>query len=437
MEVQPHQAEDKTTVTVLVTGANSGLGFSICCRLIDEFLFTRPQSQSLHLLFSTRDTKKGDSTLRRLNAHLQKTLKEANASTPGISLLLEARIKLENVLVDLTRLLSVKALAKQLLTRGQHLDAVVWNAGIAGWMGIDYLAAAREVLTSVVQATTYPHFMICDVGALAKPQLSGHGSVHTFPEPALGKVFTANVFGHYMLTHWLAPLMDAGSRVVWVSSPSALPEAFEVEDLQGLGAKMAYESSKRVTDLMVLTSEGEASRESTRTFWGGREEGPRPRMYVTHPGVITTSIADISWILTLGMIAITYLARWLGSPWHCVSAYKGAVSATYAVLAPPDQLPELEEREGKGKWGSACDVFGHERVARTEIEGWGYGGELGARPSGSVPYSRTGHKEATRESREEFEETGRKVWREMEEMRVEWEKRLGKVEVDSASSVDA
>jgi len=382
-------------------------------------------------LFSTRDTRKGNDTLRRLNAHLQKTIRNG-----GRDHLVETRVELENVLVDLTRLLTVKALAQQLLARKQRLDAAVWNAGLAGWTGIDYWAATKEVFTSVVQATTYPEFMIGDVGALAPSQLSGYGSVHTFPEPGLGKVFTANVFGHYMLTHWLAPLMDGRSRVVWISSTSALPHLFDVEDLQGVRARMAYESSKRLTDLLVLNSETAAARREVETFLPSAKtadggQGGRPKMILTHPGIMVTNIVDSSWWMVIGMLALTYLSRLLGSPWQGIQPYKGAVSACFAVLAPPSQLQELEEREGKGKWGSACDHWGHERVARMEVEGWGFGGELGVRPSGSVSTSRPGRREPTKESREEFEEVGRRVWREMEALRIGWEGRLGRVEVDA------
>ena len=233
-------SDAKKTINVLVTGANSGLGFSICCRLIDEFLQTRPQNETLHLLFSTRDTRKSDDTLRRLNAHLQKTIKAADARVPGSSLLLEPRVKLEGVLVDLTKLLTVKKLAEQLLARGQRIDGAVWNAGIPGWLGLDWFKAVWGVTTGLIQATTYPEFMITDVGALAPRQLGGYGQVHTFEEPRLGQVFTANVFGHYMLTHWLAPLMGRESRVVWTGSISGSEHNLDLEDLQLIGAKMAY-----------------------------------------------------------------------------------------------------------------------------------------------------------------------------------------------------
>ena len=84
-------------------------------------------------------------------------------------------VGVEGVLVDLTKLLTVKALAKQLLLRGDRLDAVVWNAGIAGWSYLNYFKAVPDVLFGIIQATTYPKYMVCDVGALAKPQLGGTG----------------------------------------------------------------------------------------------------------------------------------------------------------------------------------------------------------------------------------------------------------------------
>ncbi|KAI7140858.1 hypothetical protein KC324_g16181, partial [Hortaea werneckii] len=230
MEASPCEAEEKSTFTVLVTGANSGLGFSICCRLIDEFLYTRPQSQILQLFFSTRDTAKSNDTLRRLNAHLEKTIRDANARTEGVRLLLQGRVRLEGVLVDLTRLSTVQGLAKQLLKRGEVLDAVIWNAGIPGWKGLNWPRAIWEVCTDLVHACIYPSYPVPDVGLLAKPQLQGNAAgqggkavAGTAPsrqgeEPKLGQVFLANVFGHYLLTHWLAPLLTPESRIIWISS---------------------------------------------------------------------------------------------------------------------------------------------------------------------------------------------------------------------------
>lgn len=425
---------------------DSGLGFAICCRLIDEFLFTRPQSQTLHLLFSTRDARKSEDTLRRLGKHLQRTLREANGKTMGISLLLEARVKLEGVLVDLLELRTVKALAEQLLRRGQRLDAVVWNAGIAGWKGINWPKAVWDILSDLIHASTYPTYPIPIEGLVTKSQLGGAGKANgsvggkQSEEPKLGQVFTANVFGHYLLTHWLSPLMDSNSRIVWISSISAIPETFSPDDIQGLSAHMAYEGSKRLTDLLVLTSELPSTQNFLQSFLpsSDQQHPGRPKMIVTHPGVVGTSIAGLPWILELLMFAAFYIARWLGSPWHLVSAYKGAVSAIFAVVAHDSQLPDHEQREGKGKWGSATGVFGDERVARTEVEGWGFCGRPGVVPQGSVtgPVGRyRGRRETNKESRAGFEDQGRECWREMEKLRLEWEARLGPIVKEAVGDV--
>ncbi|EME84738.1 uncharacterized protein MYCFIDRAFT_82835 [Pseudocercospora fijiensis CIRAD86] len=439
---------EKPTFTVLVTGANSGLGFALCCRLIDEFLFTRPPSQSLHLLFSTRDSKKSSSTLSRLTAHLQKTLQQQEAHAqriPGIPPhLLESRIKLEGVLVDLLNLSTVKSLAENLLHKNETLDAVVWNAGIAGWKGLNWGKAVWNVCTDLVHATTWPKYMVCDVGLRANAQVlpsseqqeqeTGEGEEE---ESVLGQVFLANVFGHYMLTHWLRPLFHIDTRIVWMGSISASAHTFSLSDLQGLRAEMSYESSKRVTDFLVLTSELDSTKPYTSTFLPSSttNPGPGPKMFVVHPGVCGTAIAGLNWFVGLFMLAAFYLARWLGSPWHPVEPYKGAVSAAFTVLST--QIPEMEEGEGKGKWGASTGVFGDERVARTEVDGWGFCGEVGKVPKGSVTSGLyRGRKELTKEDREEFEEVGRQVWRQMEDLRIEWERRLGPVLSQDSSVVD-
>ncbi|GIZ44983.1 hypothetical protein CKM354_000816700 [Cercospora kikuchii] len=426
-----------STFRVLVTGANSGLGFALCCRLIDEFLYTRPQTQILHLLFSTRDAKKSKDTSQRLQAHLQNALRNANGKTLGISIILESRIKMEGVQVDLLKLGSVKILAEELLGRGERFDAVVWNAGVAGWKGINWFGAIWSVLTQLGQAVTFPDYMVCDVGKRAGRQVQkqkdseGLDGGDKEEEPVLAEVFTANVFGHYMLTHWISPLLDRESRIVWISSTGAVHDAFRVEDIQGLKSFVAYESSKRLTEFLALTAELPSTRTYTKNFFSATSqgaEGQQPRMLVTHPGVVATSISGLHWFLSIFMTLAFYLARILGSPWHAIDPYKGAVSMVFAVLSP--QIIELEEREGKGKWGSAANNRGEERVARTEVEGWGYCGKPGVVPPGSATtglYAK--RKETTKESREEFEEIGRQVWKEMEAMRVDWERRLGPLDV--------
>jgi 3-keto steroid reductase len=369
------------------------------------------------------------------------------------------RVKLEGVQVDLLKFTTIQTLAKDLLQRSQPLDAVVWNAGIANWRGLNWLSATWLVLTDLIHTTTYPSYMLCEVGLLAKPQLqqsssststTSSPSSPTKAEPSIGRVFAANVFGHYLLTHWLSPLFTPASKIIWTSSITALTETFSLDDLQGVKSAPSYEGSKRLTDLLVLTSELPSTQESVKNFLpaestkAGAQQ--RPKMFLTHPGVVGTSIADLNPVMSFFMVLVFYVARWLGSPWHGITPYKGAVAVVKLLLAPTPStttsskstaatsegsqidLLSFEAHHGKGKWGSAVDFWGKEYVARTEVEGWGFGGKVGEVPEGSVTgvVGRfRGWKEVDAEGRIEFEESGRKVWREMEALRGEWEEVLG------------
>lgn len=84
----------------------------------------------------------------------------------------------------------------------------------------------------------------------------------------------------------------------------------------------------------------------------------------------------------------------------------------------------MEQREGKGKWGSAVDTMGHERVMRSVVDGWGLGGRMGEGELKGTKGTRRDFVEVSREDREDFEDVGRECWRQMEGLRVAWEERL-------------
>ena len=84
----------------------------------------------------------------------------------------------------------------------------------------------------------------------------------------------------------------------------------------------------------------------------------------------------------------------------------------------------MEEAAGQGKWGSSTDFQGYERARRTEVEGWGFGGKVGDWQVYGQGSRKRGAVDFTLEAREEFEELGRECWRQMENLRKEWEERL-------------
>ncbi|KAK6438907.1 3-keto-steroid reductase [Oleoguttula sp. CCFEE 5521] len=413
-------------------GAVVGLGFAICCRLIDEFLTSRPHSQSLNLMFSTRDARKSEDTRKRLIEHIFNGGGGRSGSDDPRAL---QRVKLEGVSVDLTQLRTVKHLAEELLRKGEKLDAVICNAGIGGWLGTDFVAAMIALAKNPIQSATYPFFQISDVGALANQQdASSLIKKDESGLPPLGQVFTANVFGHYLLLPWLAPILRPSSRLIWITSTTCLARFFSLDDPQCIKAPDAYESSKRLTDLLVLTSNLPSTLSYTSAFLSANNGEPRPKMYTTHPGILKTNIAPVPWFLDLMNLLTLYFVRLLGSPWHTVTPYPAASSAVHCALALPSQLEEVEDREGKGKWGSAVARLGQESVRRTEVEGWSFCGKVGVVPEGSVdlkPSRWPGWKPLDKEGGEEFEVTGRQVWRYMEDLRREWEERLGPLRSDN------
>lgn len=397
-------------------------------RLIDEFLQTRPQTESLVLIITTRDQRKGDATIAKLELHLHQVCRNHERTLPGVSNVLQQRVHFRQERLDLLSLVSVQKLSKKLRETTPKLDVLICNAGIGGWTGINWPLAIFSVLTTWTKALTYPTYKISATGCVAKPQLSADKNIE---EPPLGEVFCANFFGHYLLGHYLAPLLarhpkseDKRGRIIWVSSLEAYGHAFDVGDMQGILSELPYESSKRLGDIMAITSTLPSTSAVVDEYLGNlgsSEKTSEPRIYLSHPGICGTSIVTLPLILEYCMFAGLFLARWLGSQWHSVTVEKGAVAMVWLALAKQSTLDAMEETEGVSKWGSATDFWGQERVERTEVAGWGWGGKLGEQKrKGRDPYAQ----DLSEESLEEFQETGRICWEEMEQLRIEWENRL-------------
>ncbi|KAI4179932.1 MAG: hypothetical protein L6R41_007557 [Letrouitia leprolyta] len=401
---------------------SSGLGYSICCRLIDEFILTRPGSQSLRLIITTRDKSKSHDTIAKLKDHIFRTRKhhKIHEKTPAV-----AKIYLQAEQVDLCRLRSVQALAKKLLRSLPKLDTIILNAGHGGFAGIDWLLATWSMLTNFPHSVTYPTYKLGTVGDITDLQVSEDSLPNGKAQPDLGGVFCSNVFGHYLLVHGIASLLSNSSstpgRIVWIGSLEAYESMFSITDIQGLSSPSAYESSKRLTDLLALSSSLPSNQPFVQRFLPPPSGHRPPQQYVTHPGICATNIVPLHWILVYMMTAAFYLARWVGSPWHTVASYKGACAPVWVALASQEELDALEEKGGPGKWGSAVNRQGEERATRTEVQGWGVGGKVGD----NVGLPKRGRpkevQDLSREDREQFELSSRECWQTMERLREEWE----------------
>lgn len=267
-------------------------------------------------------------------------------------------------------------------------------------------------------------------------------------EPRLGAVFCANVFGHYMLAHNVMLLLKrAGTknpnngpgRVIWVSSLEATINYFSTDDIQGLRTTTAYESSKALTDILALTSNLPSTTPWVNSFYSSGESTPedsKPNMYLSHPGICGTGILPLNLPLFYCMIAAFWLARLLGSPWHTLSTYLGACAPVWLSISTQSTLddteaPYLAHGGGRAKWGSSCDLVGRDQPASTEVDGWGHGGVVGDAvvQADRERRRKRGAVDLTGDDRERFEELGRECWRQMEELRVTWDRLLDKAGV--------
>ncbi|KAL2075363.1 hypothetical protein VTL71DRAFT_306 [Oculimacula yallundae] len=524
MGLPPWETSDGQ-IFALITGANAGLGYAICCRMIDEF-FTSPLTtpkKHLILILCTRSPMKTRFTISRLRAHLRIQVENSQfakqqrkkAKEQGIEYKWEdmvQRVHFLGVEVDLCDLRSVYALADKLVNgtvgspdavtidgtklpygspgtasysadieqdrwalsqkpgsigsqrswgwglsglRIPRLDAIILSAGIGGWSGLNWPLAVKTVLFDTIEAVTWPAYKKSDIGTLVKkaaPSTSEKESLlenqEKRDEPPLGQVFCSNVFGHYILAHELMPLLSRPTspnaktcgKVIWVSTIEAVDTKFSIDDFQGLESESPYESSKRVIDLLALTSKLPPAQRASASFFSTSKSSPtgkgspkggdsslRPEMYVTHPGIFASDILPLPSFLVVIYTWVFYFVRWLGSPWHPVTPYKAAVSSVWIALTDVNEL-NAEEGNGlkKAKWGSATNSSGEERVMKTEVPGWGWNGEIEDAEEIKLRKGRKrGAVDLTREKREEFEVMGAKVWGKIEEMRKEWEDVLG------------
>ncbi|KAL5036508.1 3-keto-steroid reductase [Batrachochytrium dendrobatidis] len=311
-----------SSVVALVTGANGDIGFGICERLLDHY---ETIDSSITIILACRNKKKAQQAQQQLIS------KYFANSVEG-----EERIQL--VLMDLSNTASVFAACDDIKNRFDRIDFLILNAGIMPISHMSLSGAFKDLFTR--PAT------LAKTGGDALIQRTG-----TVTSEGLGEVFSANVFGHYIIVRELEDIMikSKSPRIVWMSSTTASPSAMSFEDYQCLKGKYPYESSKRMCEILSLEMNSDLAKKGIHSF-------------IASPGNVSSGITQGA-IAGFVLVGVLIILRCLGMSGINITGKNGATSTLHLITAEnPNALDNTKV------FHSEISVFGKRSVVLLNID---------------------------------------------------------------------
>jgi len=340
--------------TIVVTGANSGVGFGICRRLLlqlsqstppdacPQFLPVHPKvpfrtpkfavapCDGLTLILACRNEKRAlaarKSLLEDFESHILK--ERTRAGYDGHAERFAKNLDVRIHTIDTADLSSVFRFGRELRQKYPYISHLICNAGGAVFEGIDWLGALYQIACQPIIGVTVTEFKIQRAGVVG-------------PD-GLGLVWQSNVFSHYALSRLLEPLFASyaeksgqPARLLWMSSLEASSTAFSRKDWQCIKAKKAYEATKYQIDLI-------SHELHVRSLQAAKASVVR---HITvHPGISHSDLtkALIISALEYAKLAYFYVVRFFGSRNHTINTAAAAISAVHLALVSllfiPDKL---------------------------------------------------------------------------------------------------
>ncbi|CAH6722946.1 3-keto-steroid reductase [[Candida] jaroonii] len=300
----------------LLTGGSSNLSISLAKRLIDK------STTNLTIILTSRTLPKALDTISELHGYAQASSKFS--------------VEFDYILVDFCDMVSVLSAYYDINKKYHHLDFLFINSAQTAYLGVDFWFAIKDIIRDPIFAVTEGQMKIQKAGLK-----SGDG---------MGLLFQGNVFGPYYLIHKLKPLLHK-SKIIWVSSPASGAQYLSFNDLELVQNTSPYEGSKRLIDLLHMGSYRKLASEGIH-------------QYVVNPGVFTSFVFNqyLNVFTFYGMLALFYMARFLGSKVHNISGHNAANSLMKCAWG--------DEPQDK-KVASCSDVWGKEYVGYDEIDGTG------------------------------------------------------------------
>ena len=215
----------------LLTNICSGVGFGICQRLLSNFLGSEqpvdslPQALAtpgdtlpcpyapctrLTIVMACRSKKHGEEAreelLKRLDKEIEYRSKKGSPEQRAGYKKFRETVRLDLLPLELSissSVLNSCDIVQQrhvitgvallsftdLCVRYPYVSHLVFNAGNAPWIGINWLAVILAVMTNLIKAVTYPRFKLQQVGLMS--------------EEGFGYTWMCNVFGHFIMVRLL------------------------------------------------------------------------------------------------------------------------------------------------------------------------------------------------------------------------------------------
>ncbi|KAK7049730.1 3-keto-steroid reductase [Paramarasmius palmivorus] len=386
---------------IIVTGANGGVGFGICQRLLYQLSQSTPSDlllgphgesvdfdfpcEGLTLIMACRSKKRAQAARDQLFSLLDTFILNLRKQ-PGYDGHADAfrkNVQIDIHELDLGMLKSVGEFTRTVSAKYPYVSHLICNAGVAPFERIVWSRALKQFAVDPLGAVTTPMFYTQTFGEIS---MDGYGWV-----------WQCNLFGHYTLARDLQHLLESpkyphDARVIWTSSLKAL-RTYESDDWQLKLTQDPYGASKYQTELIATHLDRVALREQSVSH------KKVVRHFISHPGVCHTNI-DLNLIFPVLHYLkwlVFHLARLLGSLNHPISYEKGAVAAVWLSLASlssissvfrsqpnPPSAPQPTKSNGNQngvskmspeehpplKFGSQCDRFGKPIVGIQRIENW-------------------------------------------------------------------
>ncbi|KAH7103040.1 NAD(P)-binding protein [Auriculariales sp. MPI-PUGE-AT-0066] len=373
----------KPRLVAIVTGANAGVGYGICRRLLSQMsLPDAPDSHAqkllspedapspydgaheLTLIMACRSRSRAEAAREKLLADFDSELavrQESDPNSAEYGQQFRAALAVDIVLLDVSDMRSVLSFCDTVSANYPYVTHIVMNAAMANFIGINWLKVPGEILTKGYVAFYRPRFTI--------------QSVSTITSDGLGAVWVSNVLSAYTIVERLRPKLRAApydsARVLWMSSLEAMRNVCNEDimaDYQLTAGTGSYEMSKY--QITLLAPEMQCREDAREASEQVQTSVAAVKHIIVHPGITSSSIYVAAlrwWILLKAMDFAFYLARWMGSPYHVIDALSAALVATHVILTNLANLPSAKQPV---MYGARCNRLGRPYVGPDPIDEW-------------------------------------------------------------------